>query len=329
MPTILIGPGPLRNQPGSFREILTAAGFRCIDPPGDHTLSEMEVRAALPEADAFIAGGEFVTAELIALAPRLRVIARTGVGYDAVDVAAATARKIPVVITPGTNQESVAEQAFALLLALTRNVVNNCVSIRAGGWDRTMVQPLRGKTLGLVGLGRIGRAMATRALAFGMRVVAFDPLAADADFEARHDISRLGFEELLASADAVSLHSPLTAETRGMINRTTLARMRPGSYLINTARGGLVVESDLAESLAAGHLAGAGLDVLNAEPPEPGNPLLGLPNVVLSPHMGGLDVKSMADMAELAARCVIALHQGAWPPAGCVVNNELEAGWAW
>jgi phosphoglycerate dehydrogenase-like enzyme len=328
MPTVLIGPGPLRNQPGPFREILTAAGFRCIDPPGDHTLSEQEVRAALPEADAFIAGGELVTAELIARAPRLRVIARTGVGYDAVDVAAATARKIPVVITPGTNQESVAEQAFALLLALTRNIVNNCQSIRSGGWDRPMVQPVRGKTLGLVGLGRIGRAMATRALAFGMQVVAFDPIAADADFEARHGITRLGLEELLAAADVVSLHSPLTDETRGLINRTTLARMRPGSYLINSARGGLVVESDLAESLASGHLAGAGLDVLNAEPPEPGNPLVGLPNVVLSPHMGGLDVKSMSDMAELAARCVISLHEGKWP-AGCVVNNGLEAGWTW
>jgi phosphoglycerate dehydrogenase-like enzyme len=328
MLTVLIGPGPLRNQPGPFREILTAAGFRCIDPPGEHTLSEPEVRAALPETDAFIAGGELVTAELIALAPKLRVIARTGVGYDAVDVAAATARKIPVLVTPGTNQESVAEQAFALLLALTRNIVNNCVSIRAGGWDRTMVQPVRSKTLGLVGLGRIGRAMATRGLALGMRVVAFDPIAGDPDFEARHGIQRLSLDELLATADVVSLHVPLTSETRGMINRATLARMRPGSYLINTARGGLVVESDLAESLASGHLAGAGLDVLNAEPPEPGNPLVGLPNVVLSPHMGGLDVKSMADMAELAARCVVGLHQGTWP-AGCVVNNELEAGWIW
>src|SRR5262249_35000426 len=162
---------------------------------------------------------------------------------------------------------------------------------------RTMVQPVRGKTLGLVGLGRIGRAVATRALAFGMRVVAFDPIAADTDFEDRHGIRRLSLDDLLAAADVLSLHSPLTPGTRGLINRATLARMRPGSYLINTARGGLVVESDLVESLTSGHLAGAGLDVLNAEPPEPGNPLLQLPNVVLSPHMGGLDVKSMADMA--------------------------------
>jgi D-3-phosphoglycerate dehydrogenase len=328
MPTVLIGPGTLRNKPGPFREILADAGFRCIDPPGDHTLTEPELRAALPEADALIAGAEFITSDLIARAPRLRAIARTGVGYDAVDVAAATARSIPVMITPGTNQESVAEQAFALLLALTRNVVGNHNTIRAGGWDRTLVQPLRGKTLGLIGLGRIGRAVATRALAFGMSVVAFDPLAADADFEDRHGIRRLGLDDVLAASEVVSLHSPLNDETRGLINRATLAKMRPGSYLINTARGGLVVESDLAESLASGHLAGAGLDVLNDEPPEPGNPLVNLPNVVLSPHMGGIDTRSMADMAVMAARCVVSLHEGTWP-AGCVVNNELEAGWRW
>lgn len=325
MPTVLITPEPLRNRPGSFRSLLEGAGFRCLDFAGEQVPSEASLRALLPEVDAMIAGGERITAGVMDAAPRLRVIARTGVGYDAVDIAAATARGIAVVITPGTNQESVAEQAFALLLALTRNIVNNDRTIRAGGWDRTLVLPLRGKTLGLVGLGRIGRAVATRALAFGMRVVAYDPVA-DSDFEARHGVVRCSFDELLAESDVVSLHMPLTPETRGLINRRTLAMMRPGSYLINTSRGGLVVEADLAESLASGHLAGAGLDVLNAEPPEPGNPLLALPSVVLSPHMGGIDTKSMADMAELAAKCVIMLSQGDWP-AGCVVNAELADGW--
>jgi phosphoglycerate dehydrogenase-like enzyme len=328
MPTVLIAPSPLRNQEGPFREILRAAGFRFLDPDGDHTLTESDLRATLPEADAMIAGGERISAELLALAPRLRAIARTGVGYDAVDIAAATARQIPVMITPGTNQESVAEQSFALLLALTRNVVGNDRTIRAGGWDRTLPVPLRGKTLGLVGLGRIGRAVATRALAFGLRVVTYDPAAGDAEFEAKHGIRRLGFEELLAESDVVSLHLPLLAATRGLINRASLAMMRPGSYLINTARGGLVVEADLAESLASGHLAGAGLDVLNSEPAEPGNPLLGLPNVVISPHIGGIDTKSMADMAELAARCIVGLSRGDWP-SGCVVNDELKEGWRW
>jgi phosphoglycerate dehydrogenase-like enzyme len=231
-------------------------------------------------------------------------------------------------ITPGTNQESVAEQTFALLLALTRNVVNNDRTIRAGGWDRTLPVPLRGKTFGILGLGRIGRAVATRALAFGMRVVTYDPVFGEAEFEAKYGIRRLGFEELLRASDVVSLHLPLVPATQGLMNRATLATMRPGSYLINTARGGLVVEADLAESLSSGHLAGAGLDVLNAEPPMPGNPLFGLRNVVFSPHLGGVDTKSMADMAELAARCIIRLAQGEWPD-GCVVNDELKDGWRW
>lgn len=327
MPTVLITPEPLRNQPGSYREIFASAGFRCVDFQGEQLPSEASLCAIVPEVDAIVAGGEPLTAQVIAAAPRLRVIARTGVGYDAVDVAAATARSIAVAITPGTNQESVAEQAFALLLALTRSIVKNDRIIHQGGWDRTLVQPLRSKTLGLVGLGRIGRAMASRALAFGMRVIAYDPVA-DPDFDARHGIGRVPFEELLAASDVVSLHLPLTPQTRGLIDARALARMKPGSYLINTSRGGLIVEADLAASLAGGHLAGAGLDVLNAEPPDPSNPLLSVPNVVLSPHLGGIDVKSMADMAELAARCVVALYQGDWP-ADCVVNREIAQGWRW
>lgn len=328
MPTVLVAPGPLRGKPGKFRDILIAAGFDdFIDLDGDHTLSEAELRATLPRADAMLAGGESITAELMDLAPRLRAIARTGVGYDAVDVAAATARRIPVIITPGTNQESVAEQMFSLLLAITRDIVNNDQRIKAGGWSRVLVQPLRGKTLGLVGLGRIGRAVVTRALAFGMRVVAFDPFL-DEEFDARHGITRLSLPDLLATADVVSLHLPLTPETRGLINRETLAAMRPGSILINTARGGLVIEQDLYESLRSGHLFGAGLDVLNSEPPDPSNPLLTLSNVVISPHLGGIDTKGMSDMAELASSCIAALKQGRWP-SGCVVNHELEAGWTW
>lgn len=327
MPTVLITPEPLRSRPGPFRVLLEEAGFRCVDFAGEQVPREASLCALMPEVNAMIAGGEKITAAVMDAAPGLRVIARTGVGYDAVDVAAATARKIAVVITPGTNQESVAEQAFALMLALVRNITNNDRIIRAGGWDRTLVAPLRGKTLGLLGLGRIGRAVATRGLAFGMKVVAYDPIA-DAEFDAKHGIARLGLEELLAASDVVSLHLPLTPDTRGLINRRTLALMRPGSYLINTARGSLVVEADLAESLTSGHLAGAGLDVLNSEPPEAGNPLLSIPSVVVSPHMGGVDTKSMADMAELAARCVLRLSQNDWP-AGCVVNTELADGWRW
>jgi D-3-phosphoglycerate dehydrogenase len=328
MPTVLIGPGPLRGQPGPFRDILKAAGFDdFIEFSGDSTLTEAELRESLPQSDAMLAGGERLTAELLDLAPKLRAIARTGVGYDAIDITAATSRRIPVVITPGTNQESVAEHTFALLLALTRNIVDNDRLIKSGGWNRALVRPIRGQTMGLLGLGRIGRAVALRALAFGMRVVAFDPVA-DPEFDARHGITRRGLDEVIAEADVVSLHLPLMPSTKDLINRGTLGRMKPGAILLNTSRGGLVNEDDLYESLASGQLAGAGLDVLVSEPPEPGNRLLGLRNVVVSPHLGGIDTKAMADMAELASSCISALRQGRWP-AGCVVNDELAPGWSW
>jgi phosphoglycerate dehydrogenase-like enzyme len=327
MPTVLVSPGPLRNQAGQFREILRSAGFDFIDPPGDHQLTDEELRAVIPRADAMLAGSELIYGEVLDLAPRLRAIARTGVGYDAVDVPAATARRIPVMIAPGTNQGSVAEMTFALLLAVARDVVKNDRLVHSGGWSRKLVTPLRGKTMGLLGLGRIGRAVATRALAFEMKVVAHDPLA-DTEFAQRHGIALLDFDELLKASDILSIHSPLTPQTRGIINRAALAKMRRGSYLLNTARGALVVEADLHEALVSGHIAGAGLDVLNHEPPEPGNPLLGLPNVVISPHLGGVDTKSMSDMAELAASCIVSLYQGKWP-TGCVVNDELANGWTW
>ena len=327
MPNVLITPAPLRRQPGTFRDLLLAAGFKPIDAEGQNTLTTPELLRFLPEADAMLAGSELLDASALDQAPRLRVIARTGVGYDAVDVAAATARKIPLTITPGTNHESVAEQAFALILGFCRRIALNDAIIRRGGWDRTTVEPVRGKTLGLVGLGRIGRAMVPRALAFGLRVVAFDPVG-DAETDRRLGVERASLEDLLAASDIVSLHMPLVPATRGLFNRDAFARMRPGAFLINTSRGGLVVESDLYEALRSGHLGGAGLDVLDPEPPDSSNPLLSLPNVVISPHMGGVDARSMADMAEKAAQCVVDLYEGRWP-AECVVNGELEQGWKW
>ncbi len=327
MPSILIGPYLLRNQPGPFRKILSDAGFELIDPEGDFALTHEQLQDYLPRADAMLAGGERLTAELFEQAPWLRVVARTGVGYDLIDLQAATSHNVVVTITPGTNHDSVAEQTFALILALSRNIVSNDRTIHAAGWDRRLVAPVRGKTLGLIGLGRIGQAVTVRALAFGMKVVACDPLVDQGIIE-QLQIKRLGLDELIAGADIISLHAPLTDATRGLVDRKFLASMRPGSLLINTARGGLVVETDLRDSLVSGHLAGAGLDVLNHEPPEPGNPLLGLPTVVFSPHIAGTDHQSMSDMAELAARTVVKLYRNRWP-AGCVVNGDVRQNWRW
>lgn len=327
MPKVLIMPTPLRHRPGRYRKILSDAGFEPIDPPGDHRLSEADLIEAVPEADAILAGGDPVTSRIIEAGTRLRAIARAGVGFESVDLAAASARSIAVTITPGANHEAVAEHALAMLMALNRNIFGNDRLVRDGGWERRPVRPLRGTCLGVVGYGRIGRALAEKGLALGMRVLAHDRNPARADGPAR-GVEWVGLDELLASSDAVSANLPLNSETRGFFGRSVFARMKPGSVFLNTARGGLVDETALFEALASGHLAGAGLDVLVSEPPDRDNPLLGLPNVIFSPHIAGVDTTALDDMAEQAAHIMIDLYRGHWPEE-CVVNRELRPGWRW
>jgi D-3-phosphoglycerate dehydrogenase / 2-oxoglutarate reductase len=328
MSTVLIGSEPLRRQPGLFRTSLEQAGFRVVDPTVPSKLSEADLYEWLPGCDSIIAGGETISAAIMDAAPGLRAISRTGVGYDAVDVAAASARNIAVTITPGTNQESVAELTFALLLGLVKDIRQHDQNIRSGAWSRLLLpRPVRGLTIGIVGLGRIGRAVATRALAFGMRVVAFEPLA-DPNFDLTPAITLVPFDELIQISDVVSLHLPLEDATRGLFDRSVFSRMKPGALLINTSRGGLIVEGDLVEALQSGQVGGAGLDVFALEPPEADNPLWSLPNVLLTPHMAGVDQLAMSQMADLAARCLIDLHQGRWP-ASCVVNPKITPGWRW
>jgi len=179
----------------------------------------------------------------------------------------------------------------------------------------------------LVGLGRIGRAMVPRAKGLGLEIIASDPQA-DAEFARTEGIRLCSLDELFREADVVSLHLPCTAETTDLINERTLAQMKPGSVLINTSRGGLVDEEALYAALSDGRLLGAGLDVFKVEPLPTDSPLLSLDNVLVAPHMGGLDHESSAAMGELAAQCIADLYCGRWP-AGCVVNEELRPGWAW
>ena len=329
MPKVLIGSEPIRHQPGRFRDLLVKAGFEVVDPSSDGKMTEEGLLTALPACDAIIAGGETISAAVIAASPKLRAIARTGVGYDAVDLEAAKAGKVVVTITPGANQDAVAEQAFALLLALTKDLLAHDRAIRAGAWTRSpLPRAIRGRTLGIVGLGRIGRAVATRALAFGMPVLAYEPVGDHSAFCSKRGIEQVEFGDLLARSDVVSLHLPLVEETRKLFDASVFGRMKPGSILINTSRGGLVSEPDLVAALRSGHLAGAGLDVFDREPPPADHDLWSLPNVVLTPHMAGVDEVAMADMAEMAARCLVELHRGEWPTE-CVVNPEVATGWAW
>lgn len=327
MPRIFVTPPMFIDAPGPFRDVLDRAGFEIVHPPRDADLNRPEVLIEqLRGIDGVLASMEPYTREVLR-ASRLRAIARVGVGYDAIDIPAATEAGVVVTITPGTNENSVAEQAFALLLAVFREVACRDAEIRRGGWRRNPVRRLAGSTLGLVGLGRIGKAMVGRAQGLGLRVVAYDPYA-DPDFAARHGVALCSWDELLAQADVVSLHMPCTAETTNLINRDSLARMKPGAVLINTSRGGLVDEDALADALQSGRLFGAGLDVLKVEPPPADHPLLRLSNVVLAPHLGGIDQTALDAMGQLAAECLVNLHRGACREE-CIVNRQLFPGWKW
>jgi phosphoglycerate dehydrogenase-like enzyme len=326
MPKVLITAMTLSGNQGPYYQVLRDAGLEPVFARRGGQLTEDELMAALGGISATVCGSEPYTARVLAAHPGLRVIARVGVGYDAVDLAAATRHGVAVTITPGTNQDAVAEHAFSLILGLAKDVVPSHLGTRAGRWPRATTRPVRGSTLGIAGLGRIGKAMALRGAAFGMKLLAYDPVP-DTAFAAAHGVTLVPLDRLLAESDYLSLHLPLTEQSHHLINRQTLARMKPGAFLINTARGGLVCEADLVEALRSGRLAGAGLDVYEQEPPPPG-PLFELDNVLLTPHAAGTDTRSLADMAQSAAESIAALRAGRWP-AEKVVNGEARARFRW
>jgi phosphoglycerate dehydrogenase-like enzyme len=326
MPKVLIAPMTLANVQGPFVQVLRQAGFELVYPQHAHQMTEEELLPALRGIAASLAGSEPYTARVLDANPTLRVIARAGVGFDAVDVAAATAHGVAVATTPGTNHDCVAEHTFSMLLGLTRNLVAQHFGVKSGAWPRGTNLPVRGRTLGIAGLGRIGKAVALRGEAFHMRLLAYEPYP-DTAFASAHHVELVPLDRLLAESDFLSLHLPLTSESRRLINRQSLARMKPTAFLINTARGGLVDEADLLEALKARRIAGAALDVFEQEPPGK-SPLFELDNVLLTPHAAGMDLQSRDDMARSAAEAIAALSRGEWP-AEKVVNPEVRAKFKW
>ncbi len=331
MDTVLITPEAMLDRPGPHVDMLREAGFE-IRHPRNRQLSrglasQEETIDEIAAASAVIVGNELFSRPVLASLANLRVVARAGVGYDRVDIAAATQYRIAVTITPTANHEAVAELAIALLMALAKSVVINDRNTRAGRWPKQFTEPLRGQTFGIFGLGRIGRSTAARAAALGMHIIATE-LFPDQNFVQKHRVRLVDFDTLLAQSDYLSIHCPLTDQTAGLFNARAFAKMKPGSSLINTARGNLVVEADLLEALSSGPLRGAALDVFQQEPPSPDNPLFKLDNVVLSPHIGGIDRLSLQGMAVEAADCIIRLRRGDWPD-GAVVNQELKPDWRW
>lgn len=329
MPRVLITSPILQHAAGPYRDLLEGAGMEIVYLPKDIEIpTEAQLIPLLEGIDATLASVEPYTPRVFGTTKTLRVIARHGVGYDAINVPAATEHNVAVVIAAGTNHDCVAEQTLALLFGVFRDVAGRDRSMRARKWERSRLLPrLAGRTLGIAGLGRIGKALAPRAQGLGLTVIAHDPIAKPADAAAL-GVRLVSLDELFTQSDIISLHCPVTPETSQMINAKSLAKMKKGSVLLNVSRGGLVDEKALVQALKSGHLFGAGLDVFQVEPPSADNPLLDLENVVLCPHMGGSDEQSVVAMAAKAAEGIVKLYQGTWPE-GCVINEKIRPGWKW
>lgn len=312
------------NVHPSAVELLEQAPDINVTAPGK--MAREETLTTVPDADALIIrSGTKADAELLNAATKLKAIARAGVGVDNVDLDVATERGVVVMNTPGGNTIATAEHAFGLMLSLARHIPEAEISMREGKWDRKtyMGVELRGKTLGIIGFGRIGRAIASRARAFEMTVIAYDPYV-NADDAAKLGVELLPLDNLYARADFITLHSVITDETRGMINNDSLAKMKQGVRLINAARGALIVEADLAEAIKGGQVAGAAVDVYNNEPPEDGNPLVGLPGVVHTPHLAASTTDAQVAVAVEAAELIVdALTNGKYQN---VVNPAVLEG---
>ncbi len=324
---VLVTSTVLHQGEWPYVEILQRAGLevQLADCPGK-VLTETELLAALAGMTSVVASVEPYTRRVLQQS-QVAVIARVGVGYDAIDVTAANDHSVAVTITPGANHQSVAETTIALLTGISRGFPQRDHAVRLGRWRQGMLPRLAGQTLGLLGLGRAGRAVVPKALGLGLKVVGSDPLT-NPEMARSLNIELVSQDQLLAQSDIVSLHLPATKETANLINRQTLQQMKPGSVLINTSRGALVDEEALAEALAQGHLLGAGLDVFQVEPPPPDHPLLQLDNVLLSPHVAGLDLESLTEMSNMAAQSIVDLFQGRWPEQQ-LVNPEIRGRWSW
>lgn len=304
-PQVLISAHPFAEHTSVPLELLQSAGLGIRRHGFGRKPTAIELHGLLSGATALIAGTEPLPRELLAACPRLRVISRLGVGLDSIDIEFCQAQGITVLTTPDVATVAVAEYTLGLMLSLCRGIGSSDRALRQGQWQRHFGLGLAGTRLGLLGFGRIGQAISQRARALGMQVLAHDPgLRA----EAHPGIEPCGFEELLAKAQILSLHLPLTPATRRLLDAEALSRLPPGSYLINTARGEIIDEAALYRALTTGHLAGAALDVFSQEPYT--GPLSTLPNVILTPHQAANSRQARIAMETAAASNVVAFLRG-------------------
>jgi D-3-phosphoglycerate dehydrogenase len=304
---ILLTTTSFQDTPGRHHDVLAESGFDVVRARGP--LSEQQILDLVTKDggfDGLLNGDDRITARVIdAALPRLRVIAKYGIGLDSIDVNYATAKRIPVLFTPGVNETTVAEHAIGLMIAVAKNFWFHVRAVKAGQWKRETGSELSGKTLGVIGVGRIGKEVVKRAGAFGMTCVGHGNYWDD-DFARGHNLERLPTrEDVLKRADVISLHTNLTPETRGFVNRQTIALMKDGAILINTGRGGLVVEQDVADACRSGKLRGYGTDVLETEPMKTPHVFQDVDNIIVTPHVGSRTNESVERQGLRAARNVV------------------------
>lgn len=307
--TVLSLGGPVAPE---GEEILRAAGIVSLSTGPYPGKTELLPLLAEIQPDALVVRLiERVDAEVMMASPKLKAVAKHGAGTNDIDIAAAAALGIPVLAAVGANAHSVAEHALTLMLALAKDLRAQDAFVRGGGWEKKAYRghELRGRTLGIVGIGAIGSVVARLAVPFGLKTIAYDPYVSDAAF-GPHAEKVTELDTLLSRADIVSLHCPLTEETRGMIGARALAAMKRDAVLINTARGEVVDEPSLVEALRSGGIAAAGLDVFAPEPPAAANPLWSFPNVIVSPHVGGVTEEARRELSVMTCRNLVALLEG-------------------
>ena len=306
---VLITTTSFQDTPGSHHDLLASRGYEIIRERGP--LSEARMLELAGDFDAFLCGDDAITRAVLAKSlPRLKVVAKYGIGLDKVDVVSATEFKIPVTFCPGVNHTTVAEHTFALLLALSRNLVEEANFVRGGQWKRITGHELHGKTIGIVGLGRIGKEVAKRAQAFGMTVLGYGNHWDEA-FASENGVTRIADpDELFRRCDVVSLHTMLTDRSRHMVNAARLALAKPGLLLVNCARGEIVDTAALLEALRSDHLGGYAADVMDEEPPQPDHPLLTAPRTVITPHIGSRTYENVVRQAGMAVQNLINVLEG-------------------
>ncbi len=311
---ILLTTTSYQDTPGPHHDLLATHGWEIVRERGP--LTEERVLELVGDFDGFLCGDDGITQAVIDKSlPRLKVISKYGIGLDKIDVDYATSQKIPVLFTPGVNHTTVAEHTFGLLIGITRHIVTTAAAARNGQWLRLTGHEIMGQTIGIVGLGRIGKEVAIRANAFGMKVIAYD-IYWDEAFAEEHGVARCeSMDDVLVNSDVVSLHCFLSDETRGIINKDKIAEMRDGAIVLNCARGELVITDDMNEALHSGKIGGYGADVLDVEPPPVDHPLLSAPNTVITSHIGSRTHESVIRQATMATENLLRYLNGESPLA--------------